>query len=68
MGGECNYLLRVRPEDMRLDFVPEPEWKTPTMLGWCEEEIQKMLDEAQTILLEGAARLRVPVQVGGGGA
>lgn len=23
MGGECNYLLRVTPEDKRLEFVPD---------------------------------------------
>ncbi len=63
MGGECNFLLRVRNEDMRLEFVPDSEWKTPTMLAWCEQDIQQMLDDAQTILMEGAARLSLPVQV-----
>ena len=37
MGGECNYLLRVRNEDKRLEFVPDEKWKLPCMLSWREE-------------------------------
>ena len=37
MGGECNYLLRVTPEEKRLEFVPDDEWKTPVMKSWDEK-------------------------------
>ena len=63
MGGECNYLLRVAGESKRLQFVPDAEWKSPTM-AWREEDIQRLLAEAEGLLLEGASRLRLPVEVG----
>jgi IMP and pyridine-specific 5'-nucleotidase len=63
MGGECNYLLRAVPGSRRLEFVPEGQWRTPEMAAWREEDIQALLDEGQTILVEGAARLRLPVSV-----
>lgn len=63
MGGECNYLLRVKPGDCHLEFVPDGEWKTKEMLSWKESAIQKLLDEAELLLVEGAARLCLPVQV-----
>ncbi len=50
MGGECNYLLRVRPHDKRLEFVPDNEWKTPTMQSWKEEDITALLDEGEAML------------------
>jgi IMP and pyridine-specific 5'-nucleotidase len=70
MGGECNYLLRVAPPGgaaprarRRLEFVPDAEWKSPTMAAWRGEDIEALLDAAQALLLEGAARLRLPVDV-----
>lgn len=63
MGGECNYLLRVAGPDKRLEFVPDGEWKSPLMAGWSEGACQRLLDDAEALLLEGAHRLRLPVQV-----
>jgi len=63
MGGECNYLLRVNPTTYRLEFVPEEAWQTPEMLSWDEDDIKDLLDEAQAQLVEGAARLMMPVQL-----
>lgn len=64
MGGECNYLLRVAPgPDKRLEFVPDAEWKSPLMASWREDDIRRLLADAEALLLEGAARLRLPVQV-----
>jgi len=62
MGGECNYLLRVN-EECRLEFVPDEEWMTPYMLSWQEEDIQAFLDEAQSVLLDTASRLRMDAQL-----
>lgn len=64
MGGECNYLLRVvgHPE-RRLEFVPDAEWKSPYMRTWQEGDISQLLSAAEALLLEGAARLRLPVTV-----
>jgi IMP and pyridine-specific 5'-nucleotidase len=63
MGGECNYLLRVAGPDKRLQFVPDSEWKSPFMQSWTEPQCQRLLDDAERLLLEGAHRLRLPVQV-----
>ena len=63
MGGECNYLLRAVPGSKRLEFVPEERWRTPEMLSWRDEDIAALLDDAQATLVEGAARLRLPVTV-----
>ncbi|KAI7845135.1 hypothetical protein COHA_001180 [Chlorella ohadii] len=63
MGGECNYLLRVAGPDKRLQFVPDAEWKSQFMQSWTEAQCQRLLDDAERLLLEGAHRLRLPVQV-----
>ncbi|KAH7622210.1 putative IMP-specific 5'-nucleotidase 1 [Nannochloris sp. 'desiccata'] len=63
MGGECNYLLRVAGPDRRLEFVPDKEWKSPFMMSWTETDIKELLHDAETLLLEGASRLRLPVTV-----
>ena len=63
MGGECNYLLRVEGPGARLQFVPDAKWKSPFMTAWSEAECQALLDDAEALLLEGAHRLRLPVQV-----
>jgi IMP and pyridine-specific 5'-nucleotidase len=63
MGGECNYLLRVDGADRRLTFVPDVEWKSKEMAAWREDDIQRMLSDAEALLLEGAARLRLDVSV-----
>lgn len=62
MGGECNYLLEVG-RDWRLHFVEDRQWKSEFMRSWQPHDIEAVLDSAQAILLESAARLRVPVQV-----
>lgn len=63
MGGECNYLLRVAGPDKRLQFVPDAEWKSAFMRSWSEPACESLLDAAEALLLEGAHRLRLPVQV-----
>lgn len=69
MGGECNYLLRAVPSSPHspvcdsLEFVPDAEWKTPEMAAWPEPAVASLLDDAQRVLEEGAARLRLPVSV-----
>lgn len=63
MGGECNYLLRVTPDTNRLEFVPDDEWKTPEMMSWKEEDIEALLRNAEIMLVEGANRLNLQVDV-----
>ena len=63
MGGECNYLLRVAGPDRRLEFVPDEDWKSRYMMSWKKENIKQLLEDAEKLLLEGAARLRLPVTV-----
>lgn len=67
MGGECNYLLRVlRKADTGeriLEFVPDETWKSRYMMSWRQEDIDELLTKAESMLLDGAARLRLPVEV-----
>ena len=63
MGGECNYLLQVEPSTGHLAFVPDAEWKSKYMMSWSEDDIGQLLADAEAMLLAGAARLRLPVQV-----
>jgi IMP and pyridine-specific 5'-nucleotidase len=67
MGGECNYLLRIKVDgpnaNRRLEFVPDEEWKSQYMMSWKEEDIEDLLTNAESMLLDGAARLRMPVNV-----
>ena len=63
MGGQCSYLLRVEGPAKALHFVPDGEWKTPVMAAWSGADIAALLQQAEAILLETAARLRLPVQV-----
>ncbi|KAI8475916.1 MAG: IMP-specific 5'-nucleotidase-domain-containing protein [Monoraphidium minutum] len=63
MGGECNYLLRVNTTTYGLEFVPDEEWQTSEMRAWREDDIRATLDEAQSLLSEGASRLMMPVSV-----
>lgn len=63
MGGECNYLLRVTHPEKRLEFVPDGEWKTRFMMSWDGGHVEALLDEAEKLLRDGAARLKLPVQV-----
>ncbi len=62
MGGQCSYLLRVAGPGRALRFVPDAEWKTPVMAAWSGPDIAAMLAQAEAILLETAARLRLPMQ------
>lgn len=67
MGGECNYLLRVgrQPQSGKriLEFVPDETWKSSYMMTWRQEDIDELLSNAESMLLDGAARLRLPVEV-----
>jgi len=62
MGGECNYLLNVTPE-YHLEFVPGQQWKCDYMMSWKEDDIAATLDAAETLLVENAKLLQIPVQL-----
>lgn len=62
MGGECNYLLRVK-SDYHLEFVPGELWKTQDMQEWAEGDVDKLLQDAETALVSAADRLQLPVQL-----
>lgn len=64
MGGECNYLFRVKPEDYEMMEVDEKLWVTDEMRSWAEgDDVTRMLDVAEAALKENAARLRLDVQL-----
>jgi IMP and pyridine-specific 5'-nucleotidase len=55
--------VRVTPDTYRLECVPDREWKSEEMKAWREDDINEMLDNAEALLKEGAARLRLPVMI-----
>ena len=61
MGGECNYLLKIN-EEYRLEFIPRAEWVSCGMM-WDEGEIETLLDNAESVLLQTAEKLNVPVRL-----
>ena len=61
MGGECNYLLKI-DENYKMFFIPRTEWASCGMM-WDDQEIQVLLDKAQSVLLETASKLDVDVHV-----
>ena len=63
MGGECNYLLRLRGSGHRLEFVPPAEWQLPEMGAWTADKVGLLLDRAEAILRSSAAALGVPITV-----
>eukprot|EP00951_Prasinocladus_malaysianus_P029678 scaffold275227_cov28-Prasinocladus_malaysianus.AAC.1 len=63
LGGECNYLVRVVPDTYRLEMVPDCEWKSEEMRQWDEKDIVALLDDAENLIREGAARLRLPIKI-----
>lgn len=64
MGGECNYLLTVdasRPQTLR--YLPKETWMSDDMLAWADDDIKRLLDHAEALLVETATRLNVDVSV-----
>jgi hypothetical protein len=49
----------------QMEFVPDEAWKVEEMLSWQEEDIEQVLDHAQTLLEQAAASLRLQYQVCG---
>lgn len=45
-----------------MEFVPDEDWKTPQMLSWHRDDIEQVLDRAQTLLEEAAASLHLQYQ------
>lgn len=64
MGGECNYLLYFDHERQQLAFCDDHLWKSNIMMNWEQDQIEDLLDEAEDLLVDTAARLRLSVQVG----
>lgn len=62
VGGECNYLLRVN-DSYSLEFVDDKDWMSAMMLCWTKDNVKKLLDEAEMVLLSTAQHLRLPVRV-----
>lgn len=62
MGGECNYLLKV-DNNYHLEFVEDKLWKSEDMFLWKEQDIQKLLDDAECALRSASARLHLPVEI-----
>lgn len=62
MGGECNYLLRP-DENWRLQLIDPTLWQSPEMLSYKQADVEAVLDQAQSLLLESAERLGMKVEL-----
>lgn len=69
IGGECNFLLRVEPDDaavdrtMTLKFVPRDDWALNEMKDWRQEDIQELLSVADSALRECIENMNLPAKV-----
>lgn len=50
MGGEANFLFRLDKDTGTLKWIDPSEWLLPEMEGWIEEDLDKFLDLAETVL------------------
>ena len=69
IGGECNFLLRAEPNDAAVDrnktlkFVPRDDWALKEMKEWREEDIQELLDVADSALRECIENMNLPAKI-----
>lgn len=63
LGGECNYLFRFDGATGALEWVDEDIWTLDEMRSWDEEDIQTLLNLAQSSLENCAEALRLRVQI-----
>lgn len=60
-GGECNFMFRYSSNVPDLSYVvPRNEWALEEMLAWTEEDIQSLLDVAETALRDCRSNLNLP--------
>ena len=64
LGGESSYLYRSRPDsEVGLEKIPREEWQLEEMREWKEEEIQHLLDIAESSLRESIDTMRLKAMV-----
>ena len=60
LGGESSYLYRSSPgSEVGLEKIPREEWQLADMRKWKEEDIQHLLDIAESSLLESVDIMRL---------
>lgn len=69
LGGECNFLLQLEPDmhakngGQGLQFVPRDQWALDAMKQWTEEDIQKLLDLAESVLRGCIENMKLPAEL-----
>lgn len=64
MGGESNFLFRYDPSSPdRLSYVRRREWVLDDMRLWKEDDINELLDIAESTLRACAANLNLPAAI-----
>ncbi|KAF8246266.1 IMP-specific 5-nucleotidase [Wilcoxina mikolae CBS 423.85] len=60
LGGESSYMFRSSPTHQNLlDGVDRSEWELDEMRAWADEDIQSLLDIAQSSLEDSVAAMRL---------
>ena len=64
LGGESNYLFRFdRQSEHFLTYIPRTNWLLDEMKEWTEDDINILLDVAETALRECIDTMALPAQV-----
>ncbi|KPM37886.1 IMP-specific 5'-nucleotidase 1 [Neonectria ditissima] len=64
MGGEANYLFEFcESSPHRLAPVSQDDWLTPEMASWSDNDIKKLLDQAQSALEDCIESLCLPAVI-----
>lgn len=64
LGGESNYLYRFSEGDPdRLKIIPRNDWLLDEMRTWQEDDIQKLLDLAETALKQCIKNLNLDATI-----
>lgn len=63
MGGEANFLFKLDGFTGKLEWIDPAQWKLPEMETWLEEDINKLLDIAQSVLTAMKNKMALPATV-----
>ena len=64
MGGECNYMFKVKPEGETMYDLEEVAWDlfaTDEMRSWSDDDINELMDLAESNLKSSCEKLRLNV-------
>lgn len=63
MGGEANYLFKLNGQSGNLEWIEHDTWQLPEMEEWSNEEINRLLNIAQSVLTTMKSRMSLPATI-----